>query len=64
MSTENLTATSYLVLGLLAREGRSTPYGLERMVGATLGNFWTFRHTLLYSEPARLRGARAGHRGA
>ena len=49
-----LTPTSYLVLGLLAREGPSTPYELERHVRATLGNFWSFPHTLLYSEPPRL----------
>jgi DNA-binding PadR family transcriptional regulator len=54
MSSERLTATSYLVLGLLAREGPSTPYELERHVRATLGNFWSFPHTLLYSEPPRL----------
>jgi PadR family transcriptional regulator, regulatory protein AphA len=54
MSTERLSPTSYLVLGLLAREGPSTPYDLERHVRATLGNFWSFPHTLLYSEPARL----------
>jgi len=54
MSTERLGPTSYLVLGLLAREGPSTPYELERHVGATLGNFWSFPHTLLYTEPARL----------
>ena len=54
MSTERLTSTSYLVLGLLAREGPSTPYDLERHVRATLGNFWSFPHTLLYSEPPRL----------
>ena len=54
MSIERLTSTSYLVLGLLAREGPSTPYGLERHVEATIGNFWTFPHTLLYSEPPRL----------
>jgi PadR family transcriptional regulator, regulatory protein AphA len=54
MSTERLTPTSYLVLGLLAREGGSTPYDLERHVEATLGNFWSFPHTLLYTEPARL----------
>lgn len=54
MSTDDLTPTSYLVLGLLAREGRSTPYDLKRHVAATLGNFWIFPHTLLYSEPARL----------
>ena len=54
MSTDRLTPTSYLVLGLLAREGPSTPYALERHVRATLGNFWSFPHTLLYTEPARL----------
>ena len=54
MSIERLTSTSYLVLGLLAREGPSTPYDLERHVEATLGNFWSFPHTLLYSEPPRL----------
>jgi PadR family transcriptional regulator, regulatory protein AphA len=54
MSSKRLTPTSYLVLGLLAREGPSTPYDLERHVRATLGNFWSFPHTLLYSEPPRL----------
>jgi PadR family transcriptional regulator AphA len=54
MSSERLSSTSYLVLGLLAREGPSTPYELERHVRATLGNFWSFPHTLLYSEPPRL----------
>jgi DNA-binding PadR family transcriptional regulator len=54
MSIERLSSTSYLVLGLLAREGPSTPYDLEQHVQATLGNFWSFPHTLLYSEPPRL----------
>lgn len=54
MSSKRLTPTSYLVLGLLAREGPSTPYELEGHVRATLGNFWSFPHTLLYSEPPRL----------
>jgi hypothetical protein len=31
-SIERLTPTSYLVLGLLAREGPSTPYDLEQRV--------------------------------
>jgi PadR family transcriptional regulator AphA len=53
MSSE-LTPTSYLVLGLLAREGPSTPYDLKRRVGATLGHVWSFPHTQLYTEPARL----------
>jgi DNA-binding PadR family transcriptional regulator len=56
MSTDRLTPTSHLVLGLLAREGPSTPYDLELHVRATLGNFWSFPHTLLYTEPPRLAG--------
>ena len=50
----SLTATSYLVLGLLAREGPSTPYELKRHVATTIGHFWSFPHALLYKEPARL----------
>jgi PadR family transcriptional regulator, regulatory protein AphA len=60
MSTEprvpaaTLTPTSYLVLGLLEREGPATPYELKRHVAATIGHFWSFPHALLYKEPARL----------
>ena len=56
MSSEQLTPTSYLVLGLITREGPSTPYELKRHVAATLGHFWSFPHSLLYGEPARLAG--------
>lgn len=56
MSSDQLSPTSYLVLGLLAREGPSTPYDLKRRVGATLGHVWSFPHTQLYTEPARLVG--------
>lgn len=49
-----LTPTSFLVLGLLAREGPSTPYDLKRHVAATIGHFWSFPHALLYKEPPRL----------
>jgi DNA-binding PadR family transcriptional regulator len=52
--SSQLTPTSYLVLGLLAREGPSTPYDLKRRVNATLGHVWSFPHTLLYTEPSRL----------
>jgi PadR family transcriptional regulator AphA len=50
----HLTATSYLVLGLIEREGPSTPYELKRHVAATIGHFWSFPHALLYTEPPRL----------
>ena len=49
-----LTSTSYLVLGLVEREGPSTPYDLKRHVAATIGHFWAFPHALLYKEPTRL----------
>jgi DNA-binding PadR family transcriptional regulator len=54
LSTHHLSPTSYLVLGLLAREGPSTPYELKSHVAATLGHFWSFPHALLYAEPPRL----------
>ncbi len=50
----HLTSTSYLVLGLIEREGPSTPYDLKRHVAATIGHFWSFPHALLYKEPPRL----------
>lgn len=53
-ATLPLTPTSYVVLGLLAREGQSTPYDLKRHIAATIGHFWSFPHALLYKEPARL----------
>jgi PadR family transcriptional regulator AphA len=56
LSTHQLSPTSYLVLGLLAREGPSTPYDLKGHVAATMGHFWSFPHALLYAEPPRLVG--------
>lgn len=51
-----LTPTSYVVLGLLATHGPSTPYEMEQLVELSLGHFWSFPHSQLYSEPARLAG--------
>lgn len=55
MSNEPLTPTTYLILGMLAREGPSTPYDLERDVADTLGHFWTFPHAVLYKGIPRLK---------
>ena len=52
----SLTPTAHLVLGLIEREGPSTPYDLKRHVAATIGHFWSFPHALLYKEPERLVG--------
>lgn len=51
------TTTSYVVLGLLALLGPSTPYEMEQWVEGSLGHFWSFPRSQLYSEPARLVAA-------
>jgi DNA-binding PadR family transcriptional regulator len=58
MSTVRLSPTSYVVLGMVALRGPSTPYDLKRAVGHSVGHFWQFPHAQLYDEPARL--AKAG----
>jgi PadR family transcriptional regulator AphA len=57
MSTIRLGATSYLVLGMVALRGPSTPYELKRAVGRSVGRFWPFPHAQFYTEPARLAAA-------
>lgn len=53
--TPRLTATSYIVLGLITRAGgQATPYTLKQMAANSVGNFWTLHHAQLYSEPERL----------
>ncbi|MCW2793417.1 MAG: transcriptional regulator PadR family protein [Nocardioides sp.] len=54
MSTGRLTTTSYVVLGMVAMRGPSTPYELKRAVNHSVGYFWPFPHAQLYSEPKRL----------
>ena len=49
-----LSPVSYVVLGLLAQNGPSTPYELKAAVARSIGNFWSFPHTQLYTEPSRL----------
>jgi DNA-binding PadR family transcriptional regulator len=54
--TPSLTPTSYLVLGLVARTGACTSYDMKTLVSHSIGYFWTFPHSQLYAEPARLVG--------
>lgn len=54
MSRDRLSATSYVVLGMIALRGPSTSYDLKRAVGRSIGYFWQFPHAQLYSEPLRL----------
>jgi DNA-binding PadR family transcriptional regulator len=58
MQDLRLSPISYIVLGLVAWAGESTPYRLKQLVAASVGNFWTLQHAQLYSEPERL--AKAG----
>jgi DNA-binding PadR family transcriptional regulator len=57
MSTDRLTPTSYVVLGLIAQLGEATSYDLKRAAALGVGNFWSLPHTQLYSEPSRLADA-------
>jgi PadR family transcriptional regulator AphA len=57
MSSDRLSSTSFIVLGLIDRAGEATPYDLKRTVGATLGNFWAIPHAQVYAEPERLAAA-------
>ena len=52
-----LTATSYIVLGLVGAAGRATPYELKRIHAAGVGYFWSLNHAQLYAEPDRLAAA-------
>lgn len=54
MSRPSLTPVAYVVLGLLARDGPSTPYDLKAAVKKGIAFFWPFPHSQLYSEPERL----------
>lgn len=57
MSNIKLGPTAYVMLGMLALRGPSTPYQLERAVGRSVGHFWRFPRSQFYDEPARLAEA-------
>ncbi|WP_428340982.1 PadR family transcriptional regulator [Mycobacterium sp.] len=50
----SMSASSYVVLGLLDRHGPTTPYQLERIISASIGYFWGFPRSQLYAEATRL----------
>jgi PadR family transcriptional regulator, regulatory protein AphA len=57
MTTQKLTATSYVVLGLIEGLQPATPYDLKQAVALGVGQFWSLPHTQLYSECGRLAEA-------
>jgi PadR family transcriptional regulator AphA len=52
-----LTATSYIVLGLVEWLGEASPYDLKQAVARSVGNFWSVPHSQIYREAARLERA-------
>src|SRR5512132_1322951 len=54
MSGTDLTPVSYVVLGLVARDGPSTPYAIKAAVGRGIAHFWQFPHSQIYAETERL----------
>lgn len=54
MSSTDLNPVSYVVLGLIARDGPSTAYELKTKVGRGIAHFWPFPHSQIYSETERL----------
>ncbi|MEV5834318.1 helix-turn-helix transcriptional regulator [Nocardia sp. NPDC052112] len=54
MRDSRVRGMSRCVPGLLAGTGPKTPYELKQLVAESIGHFWTFPHSQLYSEPARL----------
>src|SRR5882672_1078938 len=54
-----LSATSYVVLGLIEQLQPATPYDLKQAAAISVTNFWSLPHTQLYLECGRL--AEAGY---
>jgi PadR family transcriptional regulator AphA len=59
MAKKPLSATSYVVLGLIEQLQPATPYDLKQAAAISVANFWSLPHTQLYLECSRL--AEAGH---
>ena len=57
MGTSRLSDTSYAVLGLLDLFEPATPYQLKQIAQVSIFHFWSFPHTQLYTECARLADA-------
>ena len=50
----DLPTSSYVILGLLATCGPSTPYELKKLIDGSIGYFWDFPRAQLYVDPERL----------
>lgn len=49
-----LSASSYVILGILATIGPLTPYEMKKCIDQSIGYFWDFPRAQLYVDPERL----------
>lgn len=56
MSTRHLSPVSYVVLGLIARDGPCTAYDVKNSVARGISSFWPFPHSQIYAETEWLAG--------
>ena len=54
MSSRESSAASYVILGLLETYGFETTYQMKQFIEVSIGFFWPFPHSQLYSETRRL----------
>ena len=55
-TSRELAASAYVILGMIALRGPSTPYELERAVRRSIGHFWPFPRSQFHAGPERLAG--------
>lgn len=54
MARHESSAASYVILGLLDTYGMETVYEMKQLIEESIGFFWPFPHSQLYSETRRL----------
>ncbi|QRP50106.1 PadR family transcriptional regulator [Amycolatopsis sp. FDAARGOS 1241] len=53
--TRELTATAYVVLGMIAQLGVTTPYAVKQELRRSIGQYWPIFHAQLYAISGRLQ---------
>jgi DNA-binding PadR family transcriptional regulator len=57
MASQESSAASYVILGLLDTYGFETVYEMKQFIEVSIGFFWPFPHSQLYGETRRLEQA-------
>ncbi|MEV4600262.1 PadR family transcriptional regulator [Amycolatopsis sp. NPDC049253] len=53
--TRELSATAYVVLGMVAQLGVTTPYAVKQALRRSIGQYWPIPHAQLYAISGRLQ---------